>query len=105
MKDARTTSFLCTGVYATADEIARMRAEFDKSIGQIPCPTLVIHQCALAHGLPQIMGHYGCDFRDGEFIRDRNDVLAVGDAAEAIDVGDDDDSKNVMWDHGPDDGG
>lgn len=102
MKDERTASFLCTGVYATTSEITSMRAEFDKSIGQIPCPTLVIHQYALAHGLPQIAGKYGCDFRDGEFIRDRNDVLAVVDATEPED---EDEPENTMWDHGPDDGG
>lgn len=28
------------------------------------------HEVALAHGLPEIPGYYGCDLETGEFLRD-----------------------------------
>lgn len=117
MKDERTVSFFCTGVYATEDEIKRMKDEYATPLivvgGRVPCPALVMHQCALAHGLPEIEGHYGCDFRDGEFLREKNALEgSLPDSSEspakvptAKQNDEDSESKNTMWDFGPDDGG
>lgn len=75
MKDDKTAAFFCTGVFATPDEVSRMKAEFSMPVARIggtwPTPERTMHGLALAHGLPEIKGFYGCDFRDGEFIREK----------------------------------
>jgi len=76
MKDQMTDGYFCTGVYATTDEVERMKAAYRLPVarigGHFPDPEKVMHAAALAHGLPEIRGHYGCDFRDGEFIREKD---------------------------------
>ncbi len=76
MKDEQTKDYFCTSVYATPEEIAVMRAEYQKPLARIggvwPQPEKLVHTTALAHGLPEIRGHYGCDFRDGEFLREQD---------------------------------
>lgn len=76
MKDEKTAAYFCTGVMATPEEVERMKAEYKKPVAKIggvwPEPEKVVHQAALAHGLPEIAGFYGCDFRDGEFIREKD---------------------------------
>ena len=32
-------------------------------------PAKEAHRFALAHGLPEITGYYGCDLRTGEFVK------------------------------------
>lgn len=76
MKDEKTAAFFCTGVLATPEEVANMRAEYALPVARIggiwPTPERTVHRYALAHGLPEIRGFYGCDFRDGEFIREKD---------------------------------
>lgn len=73
MKDASTAGYVCTGVYATEAEALEIKNEqsmpFAKILGSWPGPEKLIHRLALAHGLPEIPGYYGFDFRDREFIR------------------------------------
>jgi hypothetical protein len=72
MKDEKTSAYFCTGVLATPEEVAEMKFEYSLPLARIggrwPEPEKMVHKFALAHGLPEIAGHYGCDFRDGEFI-------------------------------------
>lgn len=61
------------GIFATKEEIESMKAA-----ASAPCimigghwpesPQEVCHRLALAHGLPEIEGYYGCDLRTGEFL-------------------------------------
>lgn len=67
------TEFVYTGVAATADEESTMRApvlvmQFGPSCNAAS-QLLKIHCCALAHGLPEIPGWYGYDFKAHQFIR------------------------------------
>lgn len=84
MKDAMTEPYFTTGVYATADEIKSMKNEHAKPVARIggvwPEPEKLTHRIALAHGLPEIRGYYGCDFRDGEFIREKDALVGTPDA-------------------------
>jgi endonuclease V-like protein UPF0215 family len=62
-----------TGVFATADEIERMKAAARMPymvVGGVPPESAaqVAHRLALRHGLPEIPGYYGCDLRTGEFV-------------------------------------
>ncbi len=62
-----------TGVFATKDEIDAIA-----HAAKMPCivfgghypksPQEVAHKYALKHGLPEIIGYYGCDLRTGEFV-------------------------------------
>lgn len=66
--------FVRCGVFATAEEIASMRLAYSTPLIQVGSrpprdPAETVHRYALEHGLPDIIGHYGCDFRTGEFIR------------------------------------
>lgn len=76
MKDDKTAAYFCTGVLATAEEINQMRDEYRMPVAKIggrwPEPEKLTHDLALKHGLPEIKGFYGCDFRDGEFIREKD---------------------------------
>jgi hypothetical protein len=66
--------YVRTGVFATEEEIQRM-----KDACNTPCimigghwpksPHEVVHEIALTHGLPEINGYYGCDLLNGEFIK------------------------------------
>lgn len=81
MKDQSTAQYVCTGVYATEAEALEIKSEqamsFVKIFGRWPEPEKMIHRFALAHGLLEIPGYYGIDFRDREFIR-VPDVEMVG---------------------------
>lgn len=62
-----------TGVFATPDEIATMKAAAEAPYiivgGMAPeSPLKVCHRIALAHDLPEIEGYYGCDLSTGEFL-------------------------------------
>ena len=62
-----------TGTFATQDQVAQMRAAMDTPYiivgGVAPrSPQEVAHSCALAAGLPEIQGYYGCDLATGEFV-------------------------------------
>ena len=64
-----------TGVFATAEEIEHFKHALDAPYliagGMEPEPvSKQVHRYALAHGLPEILGYYGIDLRDGEFVRD-----------------------------------
>lgn len=76
VKDENTAAYFCTGVYATPEEIEAIKFEFRLPLAKIngrwPEPEKAMHRAALAHGLPEIRGHYGVDFRDGEFLREKD---------------------------------
>lgn len=62
-----------TGVFATEEEIETMKRALDTPYmifgGKPPRSAAeVAHSLALAHGLPEIPGRYGCDLRTGEFV-------------------------------------
>lgn len=62
-----------TGEFATEDEIKTMKAAMGTPYlivgGMAPeSPQKVCHRIALAHGLPEIQGFYGCDLRTREFV-------------------------------------
>jgi hypothetical protein len=61
------------GVFATAEEIETLKgvasAPYLVIGGQPPPdPAEEAHRIALAHGLPEIEGYYGCDLKTGEFV-------------------------------------
>lgn len=82
MKDDKTAAYFCTGVFATPDEVKLMKDEYSLPVmmfgGRAPEPEKTVHRMALSHGLPEIRGFYGCDLRDGEFIREKD--ASEGDA-------------------------
>lgn len=84
MRDAQTEPYFMTGVFATPEEIKRMLDEQRKPMaligGKWPEPERLQHEIALAHGLPEIKGFYGCDFRDGEFLRMKEATDGAPDA-------------------------
>lgn len=62
-----------TGVFATKEEIQTMKDTCNQPYimvgGHWPdSPQVVAHRLALKHGLPEIIGYYGCDLRTGEFV-------------------------------------
>jgi len=62
-----------TGVFATKDEIESMNVSLNLPRIMIcghwlESPLERAHGFALAHGLPEIAGYYGCDLRTGEFV-------------------------------------
>ena len=64
---------VATGVFATKEEIEdcfRVRPVMFLSGGQpmFKSAQETVHQYALAHGLPEIIGYYGMT-REGEFVR------------------------------------
>lgn len=76
---AKAATYIRTGVFATPDEIATMRAAFSTPLiapgGREPeHPSKTVHRFALLRGCPEIKGFYGCDFATGEFIRDPESV-------------------------------
>jgi len=83
MKDEVTKGYVCTGVFATPEEIERIMTEralpMARVFGRWPEPEKVTHRAALSHGLPEIVGFYGIDFRDGEFIRVRDGDMDKGE--------------------------
>lgn len=67
-KDKR---FVYTGVRASELEEAQMAnpPEPLTMMGyRTPTQAEIMHQCALAHGLPDIYGFYGYDFEEHEFL-------------------------------------
>lgn len=63
-----------TGVHATTEEIESLKglmgAPYLVFKGQEPRdPLKEAHRLALAHGLPEIPGYYGCDLESGEFVQ------------------------------------
>jgi hypothetical protein len=71
-KDKR---FTYTGVQATEMEEAQMANPPTAKPGELPfgmtlpSQAEVMHQVALAHGLPDIHGFYGYDFEEREFLK------------------------------------
>jgi hypothetical protein len=66
--------YFYTAVAATDDEERRMREAYSAPMivfGNYlpPDPAETVHAVALLHGLPEIRGHYGYDFKQHEFIR------------------------------------
>jgi hypothetical protein len=65
-----------TGVFATADEIAKLREEPQPQFRTLNSGLLmigssfieIVHALALAHGLPEVRGYYGIDLSNGEFL-------------------------------------
>jgi len=62
-------------VFATPEEIAAMKLAANApaialQCGPMPMPSAleIAHRSALAHGLPEITGYYGCDLRTGAFV-------------------------------------
>lgn len=77
----RPDGYIGTGVLATEVEVRLMREAFSMPVMRIGGhwpkePWLVVHEYAIRHGLPELVGHYGCDFSRREFIRERDAVLA-----------------------------
>lgn len=65
-----------TGVFATDPEISLLQALAQTSglrvSGGDPAsedPLKASHRMAIAHGLPEIPGYYGCDLHNGEFLK------------------------------------
>jgi hypothetical protein len=61
-------------VFATPEEIASLKSCLNTPyivVGGIEpeSPQKIAHRMALAHGLPEIPGYYGCDLRTGEFVK------------------------------------
>lgn len=61
------------GVFATKEEIGMLKglqgAPYLVFKGVEPRdPLKETHRLALAHGLPEIEGYYGCDLETGEFL-------------------------------------
>lgn len=86
MKDQQTEKWFCTGVLATPEEVETMQEAYAIPLmviaDRIPRPEKTVHAIALAHGLPEIRGFYGCDFRDGEFIREQDANVGEPDSWE-----------------------
>lgn len=62
------------GVFATAEEVDHLKRVLNTPyivIGGVEpeSPLRATHRIALAHGLPEIPGYYGCDLRTGEFVQ------------------------------------
>lgn len=62
-----------TGVFATAEEIANIKAAVNTPVmmigGVMPqSAQQVAHAYARAHGLPEVPGYYGIDLTNGEFV-------------------------------------
>jgi len=62
-----------TGVFATEDEIKSLKTLLGQPLiapaGIMPrSPAQLAHEFALAHGLPEVRGYYGCDLENGEFV-------------------------------------
>ena len=62
-----------TKVFATAEEIESLKATLSRPMialqhGMPESAQQHAHRLALAHGLPEIQGYYGCDLRTGEFV-------------------------------------
>lgn len=62
-------------VFATAEEIDSIKSAAAAPVmylsGGTPMggdPLKMAHSAALAHGLPEIPGHYGIDLKSGEFV-------------------------------------
>lgn len=69
MKDDR---FVYTGVGASEleeQQMANPPAPLTVMGYTTPTQAEIMHQCALANGLPDIHGHYGYDFAEREFIK------------------------------------
>jgi hypothetical protein len=67
--------YFYTGTRATDDEENHMKLAFSVPLivvgGSIPpSPGEIVHSVALRHGLPEIRGYYGYDFREHEFVRE-----------------------------------
>lgn len=65
--------FYC-GVRATEGEEAAMQQAYKAPLIVVgsyapPNPAEVVHAFALKYGLPEIVGHYGYDFQEHDFIR------------------------------------
>lgn len=77
-----------TGVFATREEVARLKEQAGQA-AETPAIALSVadglagrdfaslarerlmhwcHEAALAHGLPEVPGWYGCDLETGEFL-------------------------------------
>lgn len=67
--------FVRTGVFATAEELERIKAAASAPYIVVggyapPDPRKIVHAAALAHDLPEISGYYGIDIEGGgEFLR------------------------------------
>lgn len=66
--------FFYTGVRATEQQEESMQQVYKTPfiiVGEIlpPAPEECVHAYALHHGLPEIQGHYGYDFKEHEFVR------------------------------------
>lgn len=63
-----------TGIKATTEEIESLKSLMNQPYlvanGVPPLdPLQEAHKLALAHGLPEIPGYYGCDLKTGEFVQ------------------------------------
>lgn len=65
-------SFIRTGVFATDEEVEALKAAASAPAIALHIPRRsvqqICHDYALAHGLPEIRGYYGCDLTNGEFV-------------------------------------
>jgi hypothetical protein len=62
-----------TGVFATEEQVEALKASLKQPylvVGGVPpeSPQRLAHRYALAQGLPEIAGYYGCDLKTGEFV-------------------------------------
>lgn len=64
-----------TGVFATREEVERLEEAARRPVmflsGGMPMgenAQEMAHRLALAHGLPNVPGYYGCDLTTGEFV-------------------------------------
>lgn len=62
-----------TKVFATPDEIESLKTALKTPyivVGGVAPenPQKIAHRMAIAHGLPEIPGYYGCDLKTGEFV-------------------------------------
>ena len=55
------------GVFATAEEVDHLKRVLN--MPYIVIGGVATHRIALAHGLPEIPGYYGCDLRTGELVQ------------------------------------
>jgi hypothetical protein len=70
----RANGYFYTGVRATEQEEQAMQSAYRVPLmvlgGSLPISGAeVVHATALRHQLPEIVGHYGYDFQEHEFIR------------------------------------
>lgn len=56
------------GVFATTDERKMLKGLASAPYVAFSDPLREAHKLALAHGLPEIEGYYGCDLETGEFL-------------------------------------